>query len=120
MLPTVNIAACCVLHNVCEVLGSTLAEEMAKEMSMANNLASNRCRMVADTEPPLWLSGWQRREMDDLPSRKGDFRCGKCLEVIRDGEDGEKSLFCEGRCKIWVHRTCAELSEADLAAENSQ
>ena len=41
-------------------------------------------------------------------------RCGVCMEVIQDGEPSEESLLCEGPCKKWVHRTCADISESEF------
>ena len=41
-------------------------------------------------------------------------RCGICMEVIQDGQPSEESLLCEGPCKKWVHRTCADISESEF------
>ncbi len=34
--------------------------------------------------------------------------CAVCVKPIYD--DKEDSIFCEGVCKDWIHRTCAGLS----------
>ena len=41
--------------------------------------------------------------------------CAICLEVIEDRSDtseGQDSVFCEGECQRWLHRTCAGLTDA--------
>ena len=41
--------------------------------------------------------------------------CGICLNDIVDQSeksDGEDSVFCEGACQKWLHRTCVGLSDA--------
>lgn len=43
-----------------------------------------------------------------------DSVCAICLKVIVDRSenvDGEDSVFCEGHCQSWLHRTCAGLTD---------
>ena len=91
---------------------------------------------MSSDDPPLWLPNWRRRELQAVSSTRerlgkqtvppdaarqetptanmNPSRCAECLEVIRDGECGEESLFCEGRCKKWMHRVCAGLTEDEF------
>ena len=45
--------------------------------------------------------------------KKSQAKCGICSSVIIDSSDvdvGEDSIFCEGTCQVWLHRTCAGLT----------
>lgn len=48
-------------------------------------------------------------------AQKGDeSQCAICLKVIEDrsaNSEGEDSVFCEGTCQRWLHRTCAGLTD---------
>ena len=40
---------------------------------------------------------------------KSPAKCGVCSGKITDGKD--EALYCEGRCKTWMHRFCAGVSK---------
>ena len=45
------------------------------------------------------------------------------LQTIHDGESGEESVLCEGKCNKWIHRACTGLSEEaflDIGGEDSK
>ena len=47
--------------------------------------------------------------------RKQQYTCPICQDPIEDStarKPGQDSIHCDGRCKTWVHRGCAGLSQA--------
>ena len=55
---------------------------------------------------------------------RGEYICTVGSEVIREahsGTKGDNAVFCNGTCKSWLHRRCAELSStADKEVTDSQ
>ena len=55
---------------------------------------------------------------------KSDVVCPMCEELIIDagssnskkGNSGQESIFCEGVCNAWLHRSCAGLNKITFAA----
>ena len=45
-------------------------------------------------------------------------QCLICDKNIRDNKQGQESIFCEGKCQGWLHRTCACLSKKAFQAAN--
>ncbi len=43
-------------------------------------------------------------------------QCLFCDKPIKDGKQGQESIFCEGDCQGWIHRTCACLSKKAFEA----
>ena len=44
----------------------------------------------------------------------GECICPICKKVIKDSSD-DGSIFCDGNCKQWLHRCCADLSKTEFA-----
>ena len=62
--------------------------------------------------------------MSDGPRKKQKFICPICQDIIIDAtnkKDGHDSIFCDGHCQTWLHRTCASLSKPafDLACKSN-
>lgn len=56
----------------------------------------------------------QKLKKTDKPGADDGCICAICNQPIIDRSpttDGEDSIFCEGMCKKWVHRTCAGLTD---------
>ena len=56
------------------------------------------------------------KSKNSVPPRKNDHgsECAICLNAIVDRSaevDGEDSIFCDGACQRWLHRTCAGLTD---------
>ena len=70
-------------------------------------MASNKSRSTRssrDNNPRKTASRGQKHDAAE---------CAICLEAIQDRShtsEGQDSVFCEGECQRWLHRTCAGLT----------
>ena len=61
-------------------------------------------------------AGASDREAAQVSERQS---CLVCEKAIRDNLKGHESIFCEGECQGWIHRTCAGLTKNAFQAASS-
>ena len=60
--------------------------------------------------------GKNKKSIKQMVASQAESRltCAICLEIIFDRShdcEGQDSIFCEGSCQKWIHRTCAGLPD---------
>ena len=61
----------------------------------------------------------KNKKVSKTSASGGSSECAICLEVIVDrsgSSNGEDSVFCEGDCQRWLHRTCVGLTDRAFEA----
>ena len=61
------------------------------------------------------MSSFKKERCNDSKGKKQEpqCECPICYEVIidRPNENHQPSIFCEGECQSWLHKSCAGLTE---------